>query len=99
MVKLGDKVRVKAAVSIDRVIEEGWRFKRVLVREECNRAGYMVGVRTLEEGQLAEEFAGPYRPPDIYYKATKRTRVYIVACDLRGLIRALPEDVEVIIDG
>ena len=99
MVKLGDKVRVKAAVSIDRIIEPEWRFKRVLVRKECNRVGYMVGMRTLEEGHLVEEYAGPYHPPGIDYKATKRTRVYAVACDLRGLIRALPEDVEVIIDG
>lgn len=90
-VKLGQKVRVKAVV-VSEVHYPPNTFKaRRVVRHKEQHGGYIAGVRTLKEGITHDGYEYGFS-----FKPTNHIRVYLVAVSLSRMVRALPEDVEVI---
>lgn len=92
MFKLGDSVRV------DAIIEPGKRgWKKVWIprqpRHKGEKQGIICGVRTVKEGEIEQDYEYGYT-----FTPTKHVKVYLVAVSLGQIVRALPEDLE-LIDG
>jgi len=84
--ELGQRVNVKAEVipEKDRNRNRIWRrYKR-----ECT--GVIAGVRTVKEG-----YTKCYYDEGYIFVQTHHIKVYLVAINMRTIIRVLPEDIEV----
>lgn len=88
--KLGQQVRVKAWL-----LRVGRRWERSELDPPTR--GILIGVRTRSDGYMDCEF-GEYgeKLGGSYYVADRYFKTYLIAPDLRGLIVALTDDVEVV---
>ena len=89
MIKLGDRVTTTTEAWVRKGWDQGWhrRWVRRTLREPVS--GIVVGIRTVKEGESvymgAEEGS--------YFAPTKHLQVYLVAINMKQIIRVMPEDI------
>ena len=68
---------------------------RYKYREHIQKQGFICGKRNIVTAALLEEVEDPYTGWHLAQTHEKYETVYVVACDMRGLYRVRPEDLEV----
>ncbi|KHO63387.1 hypothetical protein THYS13_15130 [Thermoanaerobacter sp. YS13] len=88
ILKLGDKVRIKGWLGYRKDWDkEVGGLKKRYGRVPTNKTGVIVGVRILWEGYTTfQEY--------LIFTPTKPIKVYLVAVNLKQILRVLPEDIE-----
>ena len=69
---------------------------RYKYREHNEKRGFICGRRNIVTAALLEEVEDPYRGWHLMQTHENEQTVYVVACDMRGLYRVHPDDLEVV---